>query len=158
MVIPSRVHEESPRREMYQRLSMILLPEILREPHVEQGVLSCLDWLECQDLGSVSKGLFMNVRSWIEAFAADVSLGSSVNPIACDLDCHRVECSKTRSRWCIGGRVPSSFKYLNEVIYPFGAPDTVNDLLEGCSCWGTCGVDGDGDECSCMILNAAAGR
>lgn len=57
--------------------------------------------------------------------------------------------------------MPPTFLYLNEAVFPFGAPD--EDLLEGCSCRDVCVHDGQEEDgatspCSCVRLNAAVQR
>lgn len=153
------------------------LIEVLVEPEANDIVLASLPWRDCLSLASVSTRVFTIVKTWAHKRSTDVSYGASPHPIPCDSACeqqqreqqqeivsgHLVPSSKPQ-KWCIGGPLPPNFLYLNEVVFPFGAPDgSGQDMLGACSCRDVClrgGQEEDGatSRCSCVRLNAAVQR
>lgn len=128
-------------------------------------LLSFLGWEDVVGLAISSTPLFVQVKAIIQGQSDDISCGSSPYPIPCD-SAHRSlhgmqqaapgGSSKSSQclKWSLGGPVPPSFVYLNEAIHAF--EDSGADELEGCACFGVCGVDDT--LCPCVQLNVAVQR
>ncbi|CAM9681113.1 unnamed protein product [Ectocarpus sp. 12 AP-2014] len=125
-------------------------------------LLSFLGWEDAVAFAITSTQLFLQVKAIIQKRCDDISCGSSQYPIPCDSahrPLHGVQqatsggSSKSSKiiKWSLGGPVPPSFMYLNEAIHAFD--DSGADELEGCACFGGCGVDDT--LCPCVRLNVA---
>lgn len=129
-------------------------------------LLSFLGWEDAVAFATTSTPLFVQVKAIIQKHSDDISCGSSPCPIPCDparRSLHVVQQATPGSlsessqtfKWSLGGPVPPSFVYLNEAIHAFDG-DSGADELEGCACFGGCGVDDT--LCPCVQLNVAVQR
>lgn len=120
------------------------------------GILKCLHWQDYRSIALVSVASCSKIKVWVTTLSADLSLGTSELPISCESERSDSSGTDEQSRWFIGGPIPPTFNYIDELVFPCEVPHEASDLLGGCSCDGICGV-GNG-KCSCVLLNAAANR
>lgn len=163
---------------------LLNLEEILKttESRLHRNILNSNCRQDLVSLASVSKTFLNSVKVHVANAMSDVSFGVSPIPIPCDpyLAAHGSgrEAASGAAKptdhslvYHIGGPVPSSFRYLNEAIFPSGIPETSwLDPLDGCDCrvgecgklWTGCGgvdnCDSEDSSCSCVRLNAAVQR
>ena len=144
-------------------ITLMPLVEAVQAPSGTLILLPFLRWQDCLSLGAASTLFFNSVKAWVEERSTDISSGASPCAVPCESACHQREgrSESSRGKWCMGGPLPPSFKYLNESVHLMGTSNNgSSDLLQGCSCQtGNCkeGVE-DGSPCPCVQLNASVQR
>ena len=112
---------------------------------------------------STSTRFFVLVSDALTRLRVDVSSGSAPYPIPCDSLQERggPSLGSLQRKWSLGGPIPPSFTYINEVIRAFEVCE--DDFLQGCACFGECNTQNDMDvdgssSCPCIQLNATVQR